>query len=436
MKRLPDSQLSGQMGINLIEETVLDMKFVWHPAGPFDAGIDGRIELRDARTGQPLNRLIGVQSKAWAKFTAESDVSFEFLCDGSDINYWLHSQDPVLLICSHPQTREAWAVCVTDWFADASRRAERRVSFDKELDRFDPSKAPDLLRLAARDEPTIVRLAPAPPEELISNLLPIAHYSERIWVAPALVDDPEEAQIRYAAVGGSRASDYLLRDKQLFALRDPAECALGHLCDFGRARSFPAARWSASDDPVLRRYWTELLRRALLQQVKHELRWHPANHLFYFPAPDPLESMTVDGPNGPRQVVKVERYFDKRHNEERLKFVRHHAFRPTFQEVDGAWCLAVEPEYLFTYDGDRRNYRADEYLAGIKRLDRNLAVLGHLRLWEHLLTRPPSLLRQEAPLLTFGQLVSLAVPVGIDDRAWRGADADDSEIPGQQEIAA
>jgi hypothetical protein len=436
MKQMPDNQISAQMGINLIEEVVLAMKFLWHPAGAFDAGIDGRIELRDTRLGYPLNRHVGVQSKAWARFTAETDDSFEFLCDTADIDYWLRSRDRVILVCSHPETREAWFVCVTDWFADAERRAARRVFFNKISDRFDSSRSAALLHLAERDEPLIVRLPPAPPEDLVSNLLPIVHCSDRIWAAPALVDDHEEAQRRYAAVGGSRASDYLLRDKQLYALRNPGESPLGHLCDVGRARSFPASRWSSAEDPALRRYWTELLRRALLQQTKHLLRWQPLNHLFYFPAPDPLDSVFVEGPNGPRQVIKVDRYFDKRCDEERLKYVRHHAFRPAFQAVDGTWCLAVEPDYLFTYDGERRNYRGDEYLAGIKRLDRNVAVLGQLRLWEHLLTRPPSLLRQETPLLTFGQLLSLSVGIGIDDAAWRGADADDPEIPGQQEIAA
>jgi hypothetical protein len=90
-KLTPDSELSGQKGINLIEEVVLSMGFLWHPAGPFDAGIDGRIELRDVRTREPLNRLVGVQSKAGAKFTGEDYNTFEFLCDAADIDYWIRS---------------------------------------------------------------------------------------------------------------------------------------------------------------------------------------------------------------------------------------------------------------------------------------------------------------------------------------------------------
>ena len=133
----------------------------------------------------------------------------------------------------------------------------------------------------------------------------------------------------------------------------------------------------------------------------------------------------------------MEHYFDKRRDEQRLKYVRHLAFRPGFQRVDDRWHLEIEPDYVFTYDGERTNYRADEYMAGIKRLDRNLAVLGHLRLWEFLLTRPPSLLHTEPGLLTFGDLRTVDVPVGIDDELWRGkASASDDGNRGQEALAA
>jgi hypothetical protein len=58
-------------------------------------------------------------------------------------------------------------------------------------------------------------------------------------------------------------------------------------------------------------------------------------------------------------------------------------------------------------------------------------------MWEHLLTRPPSLLRPEPGLLTFGQLRAVEVPVGIDDALWRGKEAGRDDGPaGQQELAA
>lgn len=435
-KLTPDSELSGQKGINLIEEVVLDMGFLWHPPGPFDAGIDGRIELRDTRTKEPLNRHLGVQSKARTRFTAENEHGFEFLCEAADIDYWMRSDCPVLLVCSHPATREPWFVCVTDWFADTERRAARRVVFDKRADRFDASRAIDLLRLTRRSEPVLHRRPPAPPEELVTNLLPIVEHGARVWSAPCDYYEHRQVHERYDEVGGPRASDYLLRDGLLYSLRDPRSCALRHLCDINLLESVSAEAWCQSDDPKLVRYWVELLRRTMLQQLKHELQWHQKRGVFYFPAPEPLAGLSVEGPHGSRHVIKVAYYFDKRRDEQRLKYVRHHAFRPGFQLVDGRWHLEVEPAYLFTYDGERENFRADEYMTGIKRLDKNLAVVGQLRMWEYLLTRPPSLLAPEPGLLTFGQLRTVEVPVGIDDALWRGKDARDDGPPGQEELAA
>ncbi len=76
-------------------------------------------------------------------------------------------------------------------------------------------------------------------------------------------------------------------------------------------------------------------------------------------------------------------------------------------------------------------------LAGIKRLDKNKAVIGQLRMWEHLLTRPPSLLDAEPPLLTFGELRTVRVAIGIDDRLWLGKETGARHAtPGQEELAA
>lgn len=436
-KKSPDSELLAQQGVNLIEEAILGMGFLWHPAGPFDHGIDGRLELRDVRSKTPLNRQVGVQSKARARFTAESEGGFEFLCEEADVDYWMRSDVPVILICSHSQERQAWFCCVTDWFADKQRRAERRVVFDKRRDRFDSSRAMDMFRLAERREPVLHRLEPPPPESLLTNLLPILQHGGEVWEAEALCSSVAEANELYEEAGGRRASDYLLRSGRLYSLRDPRSCSLRSLIDADDVEAIPAAEWSSSDDPVTGRYWVELLRRTLLQQLKPQLHWHPERRLFYFPSPEPPAEVSIKGPRGRRNVVKIERFYNKELKEERLSYIRHHAFRPGFRRIDGRWYLEIEPDYLFTRDGRQESRRAARYLSGIKGLDRNLAVIGHLKMWAHLLTRPPSLLASESPLLTFGELVTVQVSPGIDDELWLGKRTqDDGQIAGQEELAA
>lgn len=431
----PDSELTAQKAINLIEEIALGMGFLWHPPGVFDHGIDGRIELRDTRAKQPLNRYLGVQSKARAKFTAETTEGFEFLCEEADIDYWVRAEEPVLLVCSHPATREAWFVCVTDWFVDAERRANRRVVFDKARDSFSVERAVELLRLGTRSEPVVHRRSPAPPERLLTNLMPILEHGSRLWSAPTDAFDHWHVRARYDEAGGPRASDYLLRDGLLYSLRDPRTCALRHACDAASATSEPSTNWSESQDPRLQRYWVELLRRNLLHQLKHQFGWHRDRSLFYVRAPEPLAERSLEGPNGKRLGVKVEHYIDKRDGERRVAYVRHQAFRPGFEYVDGRWHLEIVPDYLFTFDGERETRFADEKLAGIKKRERNLAVLGHVRMWEFILTRPPSLLSDEPPLLLFGPLLTVEVPIGLDDALWRGKGGDRA-LPGQEELAA
>jgi Domain of unknown function (DUF4365) len=436
-KKSPDSELLAQQGVNLIEQAILGMGFLWHVAGPFDHGIDGRLELRDVRSKTPLNRQIGVQSKARTRFTGESDEGFEFLCDAADVDYWMRSDVPVILVCSHPTEREAWFCCVTDWFSDRQRRAECRVIFNKRRDRFDSSRAMDMFRLADRREPVLHRLELPPAESLLTNLLPILTHGAEVWEAEARCSTVAQANEIYEEAGGPRASDYLLRSGRLYSLRDPRSCLLRTLIDVDDVTSFPAADWSESSDPVHQRHWVELLRRTLLQQLKWDLRWHAERHLFYFASPEPVAEVSIEGPTGRRKVVKVKYFYDKRLKEERLAYIRHHAFRPGFRRIDGRWYLEIEPDYLFTSDGWRESRRAAEHLSGIKRLDRNLAVIGHLKMWAHLLTRPPSLLAADSPPISLGELVMVEVSPGIDDELWQGKRTQDlGQISGQQELAA
>jgi hypothetical protein len=70
------------------------------------------------------------------------------VCKDADVDYWMGAEVPVLLVCSHPNTGEAWWMRVQAWFTDPAHRASGRVDFDKSIQRFDASAAPLLLNLA------------------------------------------------------------------------------------------------------------------------------------------------------------------------------------------------------------------------------------------------------------------------------------------------
>jgi hypothetical protein len=72
MKKLSQSDIIGQQGINLIESICLKIGFAWYPAH-LDAGIDGYFEIRDSRTGQMTNLVVQVQSQATERIVRGRD---------------------------------------------------------------------------------------------------------------------------------------------------------------------------------------------------------------------------------------------------------------------------------------------------------------------------------------------------------------------------
>ena len=100
-KQVSRSAHIGDAGIALIHQRVSAMDHVWHER-TVDAGIDGTIELRDPATGEVSNCHLQVQSKAGDNdFPGETADRFHYDCDERDLDYWMKSSMPVLLVCSH-----------------------------------------------------------------------------------------------------------------------------------------------------------------------------------------------------------------------------------------------------------------------------------------------------------------------------------------------
>src|SRR5436305_14208636 len=95
------------------------MGHLWHPTAGTDSGIDGQIELRDPATNVVRNVRLGAQSKASAKkWSGETESSFYFTVSPDDVSYWLSSNQPALLICTRPDSGEAYWRSVLEWACD------------------------------------------------------------------------------------------------------------------------------------------------------------------------------------------------------------------------------------------------------------------------------------------------------------------------------
>lgn len=158
-KRLSNSALIGQMGINIIEAVVLQMGCLWSQTRALDAGVDGTIEIRDATTGEVSHNLIRVQSKATTRpFRRDKSGHFEYLCDQRDVAYWRNSPIPVILVVSRVDTREAYWICIQEYFVGTPLQ-ERRIIFDKLRDKFDITAAQRLRMLATSPLTPLARKA-------------------------------------------------------------------------------------------------------------------------------------------------------------------------------------------------------------------------------------------------------------------------------------
>jgi hypothetical protein len=87
--------------------------------------------------------------------------------------------------------------------------------------------------------------------------------------------------------------------------------------------------------------------------------------------------------------------------------------------------MAIEPTYHFTSDGYHEFRYASDRMSGIKRLETNQSVRGHIGMWTAFLVRQPDLLRKE--FLIFEALPGLPIPFGVPDDLWRSNEDDEEK---------
>ncbi|WP_306211076.1 DUF4365 domain-containing protein [Actinoplanes sp. RD1] len=427
MKKIDKSAHTGDGAIALIHQRVYEMGFVWHERKT-DAGIDGEIELRNAVTGEVANRTLSVQSKGKGerRFPGEDTDGFHFLCDRADIDYWMSASVPVLLVCSHPETGEAWWMHVQGWFADPERRASRRIDFDKNTQTFDRSAAPRLLALADPHGDAHVPVAEDRPETLTSNLLPVT-IPTTLYYAAIDTQDPREVFRRQRTEHPDLpiAEDFILRGDRIYTWRAPEKSALGKLI-IGRSKQMPLAQWDG--DETRQRWLVQLLNNALRADVAADCAWHDGRKIIYWRATPDLNARSIRSASGRARQVFTPKY--KKNNPAEISYCLHAGLEWQFLDIDGTWHCALVPTYHYTRDGRNDSYYLSEYLAGIKRLDRNPAVYHQTRMWAHYLHGDDDTLTFRDTILTYGTLQTFDTDKGIDDKAWRvdpRKPADDAE---------
>ena len=419
-KKIHNNDITGGRGVNLIERVVLEMGCLWYPTGGVEAGIDGIIEIRDVATGEVTNSVVQVQSKATSgRFTAETETSFEYLCDEKDLDYWLNGNAPVILVRSRPDSDEAYWASIKDRFKDLDARKSRKIYFDKARDRFDAKARADIVRLAIPRDSGIYLAPPPKSEKLYSNLLGVSRFPKKIYVAHTDIRYPNQMWEALREVTERPNGEWLLNNKSLISFHDLSENPWQQVCERGSLESFDSDEFAFSEDDGMASTFVNLLYLSLKEKLWHEhVKYDPSFGYYYFRAtPDLTErkltyqsleqkaSRTVFGP-----------YMSKK-EPDKVKYYRHSAFGGQFRQFEEGWYLEINPTYRYTTDGERVYRYYEDLLKGMKRLENNQAILGQIAMWANLLGKPTGMF-DITPTLSFGELRTFELDAGIMDAAW------------------
>ena len=413
-KKALSQAVLAERGVALIARIVGEMGHLWHPTSGTDSGIDGQIELRDPATNAVRNVRVGVQSKATSKnWPGETAASFYFRATPDDVDYWLSSNQPVLLICTRPDSDEAYWRSIQEWAHDENARRGRKVVFDKERDSFDAAARDQLFNLRAVGTEWVQPPGAAKqPERLLTNLMPIQWRADRLFSAaapdinPRLLVEPAP----------------MFRDGRTWSLRPFSEALVreARLTDHKEGTLEP---FRCSSEPSDLNLVRELVRREILMRHRERLLWNPSKELAYF-ARGPGEWDTVSyvwsAPSG-RAVVAPQAAKTR----DGFTGYRHDAAQLDVRRLDGNWFVQIRPSYLFTWDGVLVSRHHHGALAKIKKIDKHSAVSQMLRMWQHVLVERLTLEAPEFQPYELGPLVECMVSRSIVDRTWQQLGASD-----------
>lgn len=419
-KKIGQNAIAGQKGVNLIATIVTDMGFLWFPTGQNEAGIDGTIELRDNNTGEVTNCIIEVQSKVVSgAFACETDDKFHYYCASKDLDYWLKGNVPVILVVSRPGTNEAYWISVKDYFNNLSRRKSSTVVFLKKDNRFNVAARAELERLAVPKNSGITLSSSLRSEKLYSNLLSVEFVAMKIYVAETQYRQRDQIS-GFLREQPNAGREWILRNKTILSFHDLRLQPWSKICDIGTVESFDIEEWALSSDSQRRREFVELLNFALYERVQNELQYSRKLDCYHFRATKDLRAHQVAYQSIVNRTVRTvfQRYPQEASSE--VCYFRHAAFQGAFRYYGNKWYLEISPTYYYTYDGYALYDRYEDLLKGIKKLQKNQAVLGEVVFWADYLGKEGFF--QLAKFLRFGKLVQFGVDFGIDDNAWRRAD--------------
>jgi len=409
--------LNHEQAVAWLKQQILEMRFAFNETHT-EVGIDAFVELADPQTGSAVACFLGVQVKTQEQFSAENERQFSFYAEGDDLNYWISSDIPVLLLVCKARTSEAYAVFVQEYFKIPQNRSKRTIIFNKEHHRF-VSGQNWQRRLLEASVPRSRGLAfpPAPlPEDLSSNLLEVIPPATVYSGITTLKDrrDVIEALKRL----NSPATELIVRGDTVWTVHSLYDSVFGSIVKNSSIKPTPFSELAFHEEPAKRDYARELLNHCLNARLRLEnIFWSREEEMFIY-------SPRGDHGKRIRKTVKTER------GETRVGLVhvterggkivrcRHLAMTTKFVDIGDKYFLQLDPTWFFSRNG-RKHPNWEDLIRTIRIMQKEREYHSALRLWREILTQEADLTRTGYQFLRFGDYLRFESPVSIPDVLWK-----------------
>lgn len=174
------------------------------------------------------------------------------------------------------------------------------------------------------------------------------------------------------------------------------------------------------------RTFKSLMRFQLQHQLyQHRVIWKHEDGLFaFYPQSDGDQARTESWVGKRTATRKVFARKMNKNDPSKVLSVKHLAFSPQFVRLINQWYISITPNWYFSYGDDyRRSGFSEKQLTGMKRLERNRSIYDQFRFWatwlshcddEDLFAMTP----QNAPMLTFGEILTVEGALYLDEERW------------------
>jgi nucleoside phosphorylase len=266
-------------------------------------------------------------------------------------------------------------------------------------------------------------------EALYSNLLEVSSVPETIYSVSTTCNNRKQVWTLLKNELRVPPNDWVYKGHTLYAFHSFGESYWRDICDLETVEPHKTIHWSESTDSERVAEYIELLKGCLRElgntrdlYYKHT---KPFRFLYFAPTRS-LKPRTVSTKSLKRfgSHTVFQGYYNEK--TQKLRYYRHHAFRPDFYRFNNRWYLEISPTYHYTSDGHKTYRYYENEISGIKRRENNEAVFRQVMFWAEVLRDDETnFIRQQHPYeyLKFGDLLKFSFPFGILDEAWKKKDS-------------